>query len=74
MYVQGTAPITGLIETLSDSEDSEFNNHDSTDSSTSEKLFLTGLLDELKISFSYNSQVSIFLRPTVIWDVYLQSH
>ncbi|KAI3453469.1 hypothetical protein Pfo_010132 [Paulownia fortunei] len=51
----GTAPLTGLIETLSDSEDSEINNHDSSDSSKTEKLFLTGVLDELKISFSYSS-------------------
>ncbi|PIN17888.1 hypothetical protein CDL12_09445 [Handroanthus impetiginosus] len=51
----GTAPVTGLIETLSDSKDSEIDSHDSTDSSKTEKLFLTGILDELKISFSYCS-------------------
>ncbi|KAL8529518.1 hypothetical protein ACS0TY_006808 [Phlomoides rotata] len=52
----GTAPITGLTGTLSDSEDSENNNHELTDSSRAEKLFLTGLLDELKISITYSSQ------------------
>ncbi|KAK6122244.1 hypothetical protein DH2020_044005 [Rehmannia glutinosa] len=51
----GTTPVTGLNETLSDLEDSEVNNPDSTNSSTTEKLFLTGILDELKISFSYCS-------------------
>ncbi|KAL8053513.1 hypothetical protein ABFS82_05G077000 [Erythranthe guttata] len=51
----GTTPIAGLIENLSDSEDSEIDNRDSTDSSTTEKLFLTGVLDELKISFSYSN-------------------
>ncbi|GER35434.1 pleckstrin homology (PH) domain-containing protein [Striga asiatica] len=52
----GTATLTGLIETLSNSESSEPSCHDSTNSlMTTEKLFLTGVLDELKISFSYCS-------------------
>ncbi|KAL0326633.1 UNVERIFIED_CONTAM: hypothetical protein Sangu_1741300, partial [Sesamum angustifolium] len=51
----GATPVTGLIETLSDSEDSEVENHDSVDASKMEKFFLTGALDELKISFSYSS-------------------
>ncbi|KAL0446423.1 UNVERIFIED_CONTAM: hypothetical protein Slati_1770200 [Sesamum latifolium] len=59
MYVQGAAPVTGLIETLSDSEDSEVENHDSVDASKMENFFLTGVLDELKISFSYSSLVSM---------------
>ncbi|GFP96481.1 vacuolar protein sorting-associated protein 13c [Phtheirospermum japonicum] len=61
-YLQGaiyrasaTAPVTGLVETLSDSEDFEANSHDSTNSSVTETLFLIGVLDELKISFSYCS-------------------
>ncbi|KAL3619418.1 hypothetical protein CASFOL_036988 [Castilleja foliolosa] len=61
-YLQGaiyraslTAPVTGLVETLSDSEDSEVNSHDSTNSSVTETLLLIGVLDELKISFSYCS-------------------
>ncbi|KAL3817950.1 hypothetical protein ACJIZ3_003855 [Penstemon smallii] len=55
----GTASITDLIEASSDSEDSEIENPKSTDLSKAEKLFLTGILDELKISFSYSSQESI---------------
>ncbi|KAL2233063.1 UNVERIFIED_CONTAM: hypothetical protein Sindi_1486300, partial [Sesamum indicum] len=51
----GATPVTGLIETLSDSEDSEVENRDSVDASKVEKFFLTGVLDELKISFSYSS-------------------
>lgn len=71
MYLQGTAPITGLTGTLSDSEDSDNNNHESTDSSKAEKLFLTGLLDELKISISYSSQVNNFtdLRAMYAYSV-----
>ncbi|KAL6543919.1 hypothetical protein OROGR_010416 [Orobanche gracilis] len=51
----GTASITGLVENLSDLEDSEANSHESTNSSTIEKLILIGVLDELKICFSYCS-------------------
>ncbi|XP_042024109.1 uncharacterized protein LOC121771392 [Salvia splendens] len=51
-----SAPISGLIETLSDSEGSETSDQDLTDSSAIENFFLTGLLDELKISFSYSDQ------------------
>ncbi|KAL3499805.1 hypothetical protein ACH5RR_038898 [Cinchona calisaya] len=55
----GSTAITGLSETSSDSEDSEIervDNHDLLDSSKAEKVFLTGVLDELKICFNYNSQ------------------
>lgn len=58
---QVAPPISGLIEPLSDSEGSDISNQESTDSSTTENFFLTGLLDELKISFSYSDQV-IFLK------------
>ncbi|XP_073134921.1 uncharacterized protein [Henckelia pumila] len=54
--VSGTAPIAGLMETSSDSDDSELGNNDLADLSRMEKLFFTGVLDELKISFSYSSQ------------------
>lgn len=53
---QVAPPISGLIEPSSDSEGSDISNQESTDSST-ENFFLTGLLDELKISFSYSDQV-----------------
>lgn len=65
--MQGTAPITGLIGNLSDSEDTEIESHESTDSSRTEKLFLTGVLDELKISFSYSGLVRDSLRSSVMW-------
>lgn len=54
---QGTAPIAGLMETSSDSDDSEHGNNDLADLSRVERLFFTGVLDELKISISYSSQV-----------------
>lgn len=64
LYVQVAAPISGLVETLSDSEGSEISNQESTDSSKTENFFLTGLLDQLKISFSYSGQVCCILRTT----------
>nr|XP_027080056.1 uncharacterized protein LOC113703042 isoform X2 [Coffea arabica] len=54
-----SAPITGVLETSSDSEDSEVervDNQDLLDSSKMEKVFLIGVLDELKIRFNYNCQ------------------
>lgn len=63
LYMQAAASISGLVETLSDSE-SDLSNQDLTDSSTTDNFFLTGLLDELKISFSYSDQVCSFLKTT----------
>lgn len=57
--MQVPTPIIGLTETSSDSDDSEIDNHDLMDSSKTETLFLTGVLDELKIHFNYSSQVSM---------------
>ncbi|GAV77402.1 PH domain-containing protein/DUF946 domain-containing protein/DUF1162 domain-containing protein/Chorein_N domain-containing protein, partial [Cephalotus follicularis] len=54
-----TAPITGLSETSSDNEDSETelnDDSDVTDLSKMERVFITGVLDELKINFYYNHQ------------------
>ena len=59
-FYQRSAPITGVLETSSDSEDSEVervDNQDLLDSSKMEKVFLIGVLDELKIRFNYNCQV-----------------
>ncbi|MFS8029949.1 putative vacuolar protein sorting-associated protein [Helianthus anomalus] len=55
----GSAPITGLSETSSESEDSEVeevNKLDLKDISKAEKLFITGVLDELKLCFNYSTQ------------------
>ncbi|KAA8522113.1 hypothetical protein F0562_012573 [Nyssa sinensis] len=55
----GSAPITGLSETSSDAGDSEtetVGNHDVMDLSKMERVFITGVLDELKICFDYNRQ------------------
>ncbi|KAK9266873.1 hypothetical protein L1049_027132 [Liquidambar formosana] len=55
----GSAPITSLSETSSDPEDSEMEavgNRDVVDLSKMERVFITGVLDELKISFNYNRQ------------------
>ncbi|CAI9095544.1 OLC1v1031527C1 [Oldenlandia corymbosa var. corymbosa] len=54
----GSAPITGLSETSSDtdSENDRLDDEDLIHSSVMEKVFLTGVLDELKICFHYNSK------------------
>lgn len=55
----GTAPITGLSETSSDSEDSEREankNPDAFEILKIERVFITGALDELKIFFNYSHQ------------------
>ncbi|XP_058190168.1 uncharacterized protein LOC131307586 isoform X5 [Rhododendron vialii] len=52
-----SAPIAGLSETSSDAEDSGaklVENRDVMDVSYMEKVFVTGVLDELKICFNYN--------------------
>lgn len=57
---QATAPIAGLSETSSDSEDSGtkvVENRDVIDVSYTEKVFMTGVLDELKICFNSNRLV-----------------
>lgn len=59
--MQGSAPITGLSETSSDAEDSVVERNDNEEVVNilkMEKIFLTGVLDELKVCFSYSSQVS----------------
>lgn len=55
--MQNTAPISGLSETSSDHEDTE-SEHD-IDVGIAERLFVTGVLDELKICFSYSYQVGL---------------
>lgn len=60
--MQGSAPITSLSETSSDAEDSEVERNDNDEVVNIlkvEKIFLTGVLDELKVCFSYSSQVSL---------------
>ncbi|XP_024994007.1 uncharacterized protein LOC112527539 isoform X2 [Cynara cardunculus var. scolymus] len=55
----GSAPITGLSETSSESEDSEVeevHKLEMKDVSMMEKLFITGVLDELKMCFNYSTQ------------------
>ncbi|CAN4127752.1 unnamed protein product [Withania somnifera] len=54
----GSAPITGLSESSSESEDIEADHggSDVIDLSQMERLYLTGVLDELKISFNYSHQ------------------
>ncbi|XP_076943882.1 uncharacterized protein LOC143614277 [Bidens hawaiensis] len=55
----GSAPITGLSETSSESEDSEveeLQKLDMKDVSKAEKLFITGVLDELKLCFNYSTK------------------
>ncbi|KAE8055526.1 hypothetical protein FH972_012359 [Carpinus fangiana] len=55
----GTAPITSLSETSSDPENSEAelsDKHDVIEIMNLERLFVTGVLDELKVCFSYSKQ------------------
>ncbi|KAF7828516.1 Vacuolar protein sorting-associated protein 13C [Senna tora] len=53
-----SAPISGLSDTSSDTDDIESEQGDKgvTDVSIAEKLFVTGILDELKVCFSYSYQ------------------
>ncbi|KAL5551261.1 hypothetical protein UlMin_001437, partial [Ulmus minor] len=51
----GSAPIS-LSETSSDAEDSEIEANDAIDLLNIERIFVTGVLDELKVSFSYSHQ------------------
>lgn len=58
--LQGPAPIIGLSESSSDDEDSVKRDYDEqalTDLSNLERVFITGVLDELKICFYYNKLV-----------------
>lgn len=59
--MQNTDPISGLTEPSSDHDDteSENNTQDVIDVSIAERLFVTGVLDELKVCFSYSYQVSL---------------
>ncbi|CAH8391411.1 unnamed protein product [Eruca vesicaria subsp. sativa] len=53
----GSAPIAGLSDTSSDSEESETEHkEDIWDLSKLESVYVTGVLDELKICFSYGHQ------------------
>ncbi|OMP08180.1 hypothetical protein COLO4_06705 [Corchorus olitorius] len=53
-HASGSAPITSLSETSSDSEIEPNDNNDTAELAKIESLFVTGFLDELKISFSFN--------------------
>ncbi|EOA17894.1 hypothetical protein CARUB_v10006303mg [Capsella rubella] len=53
---KGSAPIAGLSDTSSDSEESETEQKDVFDLSKLESVYVTGVLDELKICFSYGHQ------------------
>ncbi|GAB4857735.1 hypothetical protein Ancab_015642 [Ancistrocladus abbreviatus] len=58
-YASGLAPITTLSETSSDAEDSDTeiaDGNDAIDTIKMEKIFITGVLDELKICFGYSKQ------------------
>ncbi|XP_022737877.1 uncharacterized protein LOC111290709 isoform X2 [Durio zibethinus] len=55
-HASGSAPITSLSESSLDSETEPNDKHDTTDLSKIESVFITGVLDELKICFSYNHQ------------------
>lgn len=79
--MQGSAPITGLSESSSESEDYEADhadNQDLMDLSKMESLYLTGILDELKMCFNYSPEVSIgenyqghfFLKSSDSTDMY----
>ncbi|PPR99880.1 hypothetical protein GOBAR_AA20786 [Gossypium barbadense] len=55
-HTSDSAAITGLSETSSDSETERNDKNDTTDLSKKESVFITGVLDELKVDFSYNHQ------------------
>ncbi|GMN70910.1 hypothetical protein TIFTF001_055897, partial [Ficus carica] len=59
VYMQGSAPLTSLSETSSDADDSDTELNDSNDALdllAVERIFITGVLDELKVCFSYSHQ------------------
>ncbi|OIV92802.1 hypothetical protein TanjilG_00936 [Lupinus angustifolius] len=57
-YASDLASISGLSETSSDHDDTELehDNQDVLDVAIAERLFVTGVLDELKVCFSYSYQ------------------
>lgn len=63
IFLQNTDPISGLSEPSSDHDDteSEHDNQGVVDVAIAERLFVTGVLDELKVRFSYSYQVSLFV-------------
>ncbi|XVF52445.1 hypothetical protein PTKIN_Ptkin05aG0018700 [Pterospermum kingtungense] len=65
-----SAPITGLSETSSDSETEPSDKHDTTDLAKIESVFITGVLDELKISFSYYHQHERSFIKVLLADEY----
>ncbi|EPS74221.1 hypothetical protein M569_00532, partial [Genlisea aurea] len=63
----GIAPVAGPDESLSDSEESESSNRDSANLSQLENLFLSGLLDELKICLSYSGLIELSIRKNDVF-------
>lgn len=57
VHMQGSAAFTGLSETSSDADDSDIELDDHIDAL--ERIFITGVLDELKVCFSYSNQVHV---------------
>lgn len=56
--VQGSAPLTSLSETSSDADsDNELNDNDVINPLEVDRIFITGVLDELKVGFNYSYQV-----------------
>ncbi|XWS62075.1 hypothetical protein CRYUN_Cryun07bG0179900 [Craigia yunnanensis] len=68
-HASASAPITSLSETSLDSE-TEPNKHDTTDLAKIESVFITGVLDELKISFSYTHQHERSFIKVLLADEY----
>lgn len=68
LNTQASAPISGLSETSSNSEDSEMEPDDSEDMDSSiERVFMTGSLDELSVRFSSSNQV--FLKHSCFYNL-----
>ncbi|XP_027361593.1 uncharacterized protein LOC113869468 [Abrus precatorius] len=67
-HASNTAPISGLSETSSDNDDTEteHDNQGVIDVGISEKLFVTGVLDELKVCFSYCYQFDHSLMKVLL--------
>lgn len=67
-YASNTDPISGLSEPSSDHDDteSELNNQDVIDVAISERLFVTGVLDELKVCFRYSYQCDQSLMKVLL--------
>ncbi|KAK4262505.1 hypothetical protein QN277_028058 [Acacia crassicarpa] len=69
-HASDSAPIAGLSDSSSDTDDKELehDDHGVTEISIAERLFVTGILDELKVCFSYSCQPEQSLMKVLLTE------